>query len=85
MLAPTLFAIYLLTLPLLFFATRLFILPIALYLITALGISTAFSVRNRDARAVFMLPALFLTNHLAYGLGFLSGLFGRTVRTWGSK
>jgi len=85
MLAPSLFAIYLLTLPLLLFATRLMILPLALYLLTALGISVAFSIRGRDARAVFLMPVLFLTNHLAYGLGFLSGLFGRTVRTWGSK
>jgi len=85
MLTPSLFAIYLLTLPLLLFATRLIILPLALYLLTALGISLAFSIRSRDARALFLLPVLFLTNHLAYGLGFLSGLFGRTVRSWGSK
>jgi len=85
MLSPSLFSIYLLTLPLLLFATRLIILPAALYLLTALGISIAFSIRSHDARAVFLLPVLFLTNHLAYGLGFLSGLFGRRVRTWGSK
>jgi glycosyltransferase involved in cell wall biosynthesis len=85
MLAPSLFATYLLILPLLVFATRLIILPVALYLITALGISIVFSIRSRDVRALVLLPALFLTNHLAYGLGFLSGLFGRKVRTWGSK
>ncbi len=85
MLAPSIFAVYLLALPLLIFATRLIILPAAVYLFTALGISVAFAIRSFDLRAVFLLPVLFLTNHLAYGLGFLSGLLGRTVRTWGAK
>jgi hypothetical protein len=54
-----------------------------LYLLVALGVSAAFSVRNHDPKATILLPLLFLTQHLGYGLGFLYGLLGRTVRTWG--
>jgi cellulose synthase/poly-beta-1,6-N-acetylglucosamine synthase-like glycosyltransferase len=83
MITPACFALYLLSLPLLVLRTSVAVLPLMLYLLVALGVSAAFSVRNHDPKATILLPLLFLTQHLGYGLGFLYGLLGRTVRTWG--
>jgi len=83
MIAPAGFALYLLALPLLVIETAAALLPLMIYLFVALGVSAAFSLRSHDPKATILLPFLFFTQHLGYGLGFLYGLFGKTVRTWG--
>jgi lipopolysaccharide/colanic/teichoic acid biosynthesis glycosyltransferase/glycosyltransferase involved in cell wall biosynthesis len=51
------------------------VLLAACYLAAALAASAQLAWRSRDPRPAFVLPAVFLSLHLAYGLGSLWGLF----------
>lgn len=76
-LIPSLFIIYLALLPTLFMAHWIFIIPLFLYLILNIGFSLFESIRNNSSSAFFILPFIFLTIHLSYGIGFLIGVFSR--------
>ena len=45
--------------------------PLILYLILNLSFSLADAIINRHFTAFFVLPFVYLTIHLSYGLGFL--------------
>jgi len=73
-LGPTLFLVYLLILPTLSIISRYFLAPGLIYLILNLVFSIYESTRNKEFKSAFVLPFIFLTIHLSYGLGFLVGL-----------
>jgi succinoglycan biosynthesis protein ExoA len=55
-------------------ARWLFALVSAPYALLALACAAQLALRGRDARLFLLLPAVFLTIHLAWGAGFLRGL-----------
>ncbi|MFA5258566.1 MAG: glycosyltransferase [Candidatus Pacearchaeota archaeon] len=71
---PTLFLIYLLILPTLSLISKYFLIPGLIYVILSLVFSVYESILNKEFKSVFILPFIFLTIHLSYGLGFLIGL-----------
>jgi len=79
-LAPSLFILYLAFLPTLFLISGYFLYPPLLYAGLNVLFSFYSSLKNKDFFALFLLPFLFLTIHLSYGLGFFYGLFNRNER-----
>ena len=70
---PSLFLIYLLVLPTLYFISKMFLIPLGLYIILSLIASFYEGIINKDLKSVFVLPFIFLAIHISYGLGFLYG------------
>lgn len=69
---PSLFVIYLILLPILLLAgLPIFLLPFGLYIIAALYFSISSKRSIRDTALVF---CVYITLHIAYGMGFLAGL-----------
>ena len=79
-LVPPLFLLYLVLLPALYFVSKWFLAPLALYVLLSIIFSSYESTKNKDFLAFFILPFMFLVIHLSYGLGFIVGLFTRTKR-----
>jgi len=82
-LAPLLFIGYLVALPILLaIGPTLSVIPLTVYF----GISFAFGIKpaltERNWKLVLFLPILFFIQHIAYGLGSLSALFGYRVVRW---
>lgn len=75
-LAPSLFLLYLLSLPLLVgvLGGGLFLLPLLCYLLIVAAASAAGTVAGRDAALLPRLLLVFPTLHLVYGAGVLRGL-----------
>ena len=71
---PSLFLLYLILLIPLMVIHKWFILPLILYGILSVFFSVYESVKNKDLLAIFILPFIFFTIHLSYGLGFLYGM-----------
>lgn len=71
-LVPGLFTLYLITLPFFAWLHWVFILPLILYFILAISVLSKSFKKQKD---IFFGIAAFLTLHLAYGSGFLLGLF----------
>jgi glycosyltransferase involved in cell wall biosynthesis len=75
-LIPSLFSIYILSLPLAFL-TKFYLLPLFVYIL----IDIYFSIRaKRNIRIVINSLLIYPVLHLSYGFGFLSGLFKAGVR-----
>jgi len=72
-LMPSLFLLYVLLLWFLFLISWIFVIPLFIYLALNIFFSVFEGVRNRDVLAIFMLPGIFYTIHVSYGLGFLCG------------
>jgi len=72
---PSLFLLYLITLPLLLFFSWLFLLPLLTYIVLALIFSAYDSIKHNSISAFILLPFLYLTIHVSYGIGFSFGLF----------
>lgn len=53
------------------------LLPLVLYLGLSIISSFVESIKNKSVFSLFVLPFVFLTIHISYGTGFLTGLFGR--------
>ncbi len=71
---PSLFLVYLITLPLWLWIHSVFILPLVLYAILVLGFSVYEVSRHNDWKALPLLPFLYLSMHLSYGLGLIYNL-----------
>jgi len=71
---PSLFIVYLVLLPLLITINKLFIFPIAIYGASSVLFAAYDSIKHKNLKAFFLLPFLYLTMHISYGLGFLNGL-----------
>ena len=69
---PSLFVVYLATLPFfLVFAMYFMLLPLGIYLATAL----CFTLTSKHSfKEIFIMPMVYFTLHVAYGAGFIAGL-----------
>jgi hypothetical protein len=70
---PSLFVIYLLALLFLLQLSLLFIIPLYLYLLLIIIFSLIGAVKCKNMLYFFLLPIIFITIHLSYGLGFIFG------------
>jgi succinoglycan biosynthesis protein ExoA len=70
---PSLFSLYLLALPFFLYVGFYFwLIPLFLYLVVSFG----FTLRSRKSIVVMLLiPAVYFIIHIAYGIGFIGGLF----------
>jgi GT2 family glycosyltransferase len=69
---PSLFVIYLATLPFFLLGGLYFMaLPFLAYLLSAIGFALA---SKRNLKEIFIIPAIYITLHIAYGAGFIAGL-----------
>ncbi|MBI4744251.1 MAG: glycosyltransferase [Actinobacteria bacterium] len=76
---PLLFTIYLFSL--IFVRNSIYILPLYLYIVLSLIFTFSIMIyQNRNPVLIFLAPALFLTIHISYGLGFFWGLVKRILR-----
>lgn len=73
-LVPAAFVLYLVSL--LFYSAWFYLLPLYIYLALMALFTTILSVRNKDVMVAVLLPLIFVTVHLSYGLGMLYGLLG---------
>lgn len=72
-LIPSVFVLYLVSL--LFFSAWWYLLPLYAYLALLVIFTLYFSIRNLEPLALFLLPIIFPSIHISYGLGLLYGLF----------
>lgn len=72
---PTIFALYLILLPVFYFINIALVTPFILYFILSLISSTFLTFKNKHISAFPYLPFLFFAIHISYGLGLLRGLF----------
>ncbi|MDP7422247.1 MAG: glycosyl transferase family 2, partial [bacterium] len=70
-LAPMLFIFYLLLLP--FFKARFLREPLRWYSWLACGTGVMIALREEELAAFMVCPLIFLTVHIAYGMGLISG------------
>lgn len=71
---PSIFLLYLFTLPLLLIFSNIAILPLLVYLLLSLTFTLYHSIRNVSLATLFLLPFIYLTIHISYGLGFIIGI-----------
>lgn len=80
---PSLFVAYLALLPLFllvgFYAA---LIPLAVYLSTAIFFAVA---GRRPLEETILIPAVYFTLHIAYGAGFIAGLFIKPRTRWHEK
>jgi len=73
---PSLFVLYILTLPVFllmnFYAA---LIPGAIYLLAAIGFAVT---SKRPLKEMIVIPVVYITLHIAYGLGFIAGLIMKT-------
>jgi len=74
-LPPSVFVLYLMLLTFLTLLSPLFLLPLALYFVLIPFFSIYHGLKNKDIAAIFILPLIFATIHITYGLGFIIGTF----------
>lgn len=84
-LIPTLFLSYLLFLPLLTTINTLFLLPLLAYIILDIFFSFYESIKNNNLKAFCLLPFIFPTIHITYGIGFLYGFITNTTALVGKR
>jgi cellulose synthase/poly-beta-1,6-N-acetylglucosamine synthase-like glycosyltransferase len=83
MFVPSVFLLYLMTLPFLFFMSRILLSPLYAYVI-ALALATLAKMRTDSYRVVLLFPVIVFAQHLAYGIGFIRGMFTNPIRKWPS-
>ncbi len=71
---PSLFLIYLILLIPLTIISKLFLIPAIIYISANILFSAYESIKNKNSLAILILPFIFLTIHLSYGIGFLYGI-----------
>jgi len=79
---PSLFAIYfsyIIVNRFLFRFNLLIYFPLILYIILGIIFSFYESVKNKDLSSIFILPFIFLTIHLSYGVGIIYGNLEKVV------
>jgi len=75
-LVPSLFVIYLISLillPMVFYTKGGFLLPLFIYIILAILFAFYDSIKNKDFIAFFVLPFIYPTIHISYGVGMIAG------------
>lgn len=80
---PSLFVIYLavLLISVFFLGFNVFLFaPLGVYLLANLAFSAYEAVKNKDLDAMLILPYIFLTVHVSYGVGMIYGWLGKKRR-----
>lgn len=72
---PAFFVIYLSLFSILSIVHSIFLAPLILYTVLLLSFSFYEGIRNSDFLAIFVLPFIFFTIHIVYGLGFIHGIY----------
>ncbi len=72
---PSAFVLYLVTLPFWLYLHSYFIIPLLLYTAITLVFSIYESIKNRDILAFPLLPFLYLSMHVSYGIGIIYSIF----------
>jgi len=78
-LMPSLFVLYLITLPFLLWLNYIFILPLVAHITISILISLVLVARNKIWLAFPILPIIFILLHISYGFGFIKGIIDRLV------
>ncbi len=78
---PAFFTFYLALFPVLFLIHPILLAPLILYIILSLSFSTHLSIKNSDFKALLLLPFIFFTIHIVYGLGFIYGTLTKNKKT----
>lgn len=76
-LVPSVFLIYLSLFSILSLLHPIFLFPLLLYVFLSLSFSLVEGLKSRDFIAFSILPFLFFTIHVSYGLGFLYGTISK--------
>lgn len=76
-LIPSLFVVYFLFLPTLIALNFFFMFPLLFYLILNIFFTIFETIKNNDFPTLLLMPPLYLTIHLSYGLGFLYGIISK--------
>lgn len=79
-LIPAFFTIYLAIFSVLSLIHAFFVFPLLLYVILLILFSIYESYKNRDFSGLIILPFIFFTIHISYGLGFIYGTFHRILK-----
>ncbi len=74
-LIPSIFVLYLITLPVTLVLHSVFLIPLLIYLIVAIINSVAIAIKNKSLFSIVLLPFIYLFIHIAYGLGIISYFF----------
>lgn len=72
-LVPSIFVVYLALLPTLSLIHAVFLLPIIAYILLTVFFSVHETAKKKDFPAMAMMPLLFLSIHISYGIGFIYG------------
>lgn len=72
--SPSLFLIYLILLPVLYFISSALLVPAYLYIILVMLNSLFLTIKGKNPLYLFVIPFTFLAWHLSYGLGMIIGL-----------
>lgn len=78
-LIPSIFLIYLSFLPTLLAINILTLTPLIIYLALNIYFSIYQSISNKNFKALFPLPFIYLAIHLSYGAGFIYGLIKNEI------
>ena len=71
---PSLLVLYLIFLIPLSMISKLFFIPAMIYTVINIFFSAYEAVKNHNLKSTFILPIIFLSIHLSYGLGFIFGM-----------
>ncbi len=72
---PSILVLYLILFGFLASVHKVFVIPLGLYIVLTIFFSLYEGMKYRHLRAFFNLPFIFFSIHVAYGIGFLYGLF----------
>lgn len=72
-LVPSLFISYIVLFAPLALIHWIFLIPGIFYLFLGVSFSIFEGLKRKDSTAIFILPLIFLTIHVSYGLGFING------------
>ena len=78
---PSCFVLYLVSLPLLAFIHKLFLVPLGLYLVLTLVSGFYEAVKNKSFLGLILLPFFYACIHISYGAGFLVGIINKLVNS----
>ncbi len=76
---PTLFILYLISLPSLVLISRIFLIPFLIYIISSIAFSFYESIRNKSLISFILLPFFYACIHISYGVGFLVGIVNKLI------
>lgn len=71
---PSLFVIYLISLPFLLMLNKIFLIPILIYVLLIFMSGCRMAVKEKKYKYIFLIPSVFFLIHTGYGTGFLYGI-----------